>query len=263
MLASVTYTYAISVEPLPKVISITRYLVIEYRPLTTHAFSLVLTKKDWYDYQLTYEVRWKPRGFEPVINYYPRLSFYFLQIFDGGWDQKLRFIVKAYSIKLKGTFDFNTEYQYRFSKGNVNGTDVNRIVNRSVSRLKYVSNFKSIYNFELQYSYSLNYFKQKGITVLKANNADAALTLSQRIDFSKKFFVGSLYSHYKYSFGEFNQLGVFSTWKINRSTRVELRGVNLLNQRFYTMQSNDVNNIFRLETAVARPYVLVTVSQSF
>jgi|GEM_PF-2676243 len=250
-------------DSLIEAVSLIRLASQDYKPVSTHGIGLSLTRKGWVDYGFGYSFVWQTNNFEPVIQYDPRLTLYYMELFGGGIRHKVRFNAKVYSMKMKGTFFLNTQYQNQHTSGELNGTPVKRIANSLKSSLRYVSNFKTMYNFEISYTHGLNYFRQKGADKLRSNNQDELLYLSQRLDISKSFFIGAAYSYYQFSAGSFNQADVFSTWQITASTRLDLRAVNLLNQKVYRIQSNDVNNEFKMDYDVAKPYLLISIQQQF
>ena len=244
-------------------VSVMRLISHQYKPVSMHLASLTLTRTGWVDYRVSYQVKWRPRSLEPEIIYNPQLSIYYYKLFSGGWNNAIKGNIKVYSLKLRGTFYLNAGFENKFNKGESNSLLVNRVINSINTSIKYVSNYKTIWNFEVSYMNNLNFFRQTGAELLKTKNRDVLLYLSQRLDISKSFFIGAAYNYYKYSFGHFNQADIFSSWQISPSLRVDLKFINVFAQKNYRMQFNDVNNEFKMETAVAKPYAMLMVNWQF
>lgn len=244
-------------------VSVMRLMAPEFKPVSMHLASLTITKSGWVDYRLSYQVKWRPRSMEPEIIYNPQLSVYFFKLFAGGLSNTLKGNIKLYSLKLKGTFFLNAGFENKFNKGESNSLLVNRMVNRFNTSVKYVSNYKTIWNFEVSFMNNFNYFRQSGAEHLRTNNQDILVYLSQRLDISKSFFIGAAYNFYKYSFGQFNQADIFSAWQISPSLQVKMKLINAFAEKAYRVQFNDVNNEFRMETGVAKPYAMFMVNWQF
>ncbi len=234
-----------------------------YKPVTVHGLSVSFSKIDWLEYKFKYSFRWVPENFKTVVNYDPKLSFYYLRLFAGNFRHKMQFNIKAYSLKLKGTFFADVTGQHLISEGSVNEKRVVRKVSTLSPSLKFVSNFKKLYNFEVSYQRNYSKYVQLAADKLKTNNSDYVLSAKHKIDFSKTFMLGMVNSYYKYSNGDFSQLDVFSSWQVNNKMRLDFKGINLLNQKSFKFTFNDVNNIFRQELYVAKPYFLTSISFKF
>lgn len=243
--------------------SVMRLISSGYQPVSVHRVSIGVSRKGWVDYHFSFQIKWRPRSLESEIVYNPQLSIYFFKLFAGGLSNTLKGSIKIYSIKMKGTFFLNAGFENKFNKGESNSLLVNRIVNSLNTSLRYVSNFKSLWNFELSYMNNFNHFRQTGDKLLKTKNHDVIFYLSQRLDISKSFFIGASYNYYKYSFGQFNQAEIYSSWQMIPSIRIDLKCVNALAQKNYRMQFNDVNNEFKLETPVTNPYLMINMNLSF
>lgn len=250
-------------DSLIEAVSLIRLATRGYEPISVHGAELSLERKGWVNYNLKYSFRWFSKNFESVLQYDPRLTLYYMQSFSGGTRHRIELVAKTYSLKLKGTIYVNAQYRHERSNGELNGVVVGRVINSINSSLRYVSNFKTMYNFELSYTHGLIRYGQRGTDRLNSKSSNDMFYLSQRLDISKSIFIGFAYNYYRFGFGNFSQADIFSTWQIATSTRINLMGINVFNQKSYRTQFNDVNNEFKMETPVAKPYVLFSVQQQF
>lgn len=235
----------------------------QYKPVTIHTYGVRLSKPDWLEYSLGYDLRWMPNSYTQQINYNPKLSFVFYDILGEYISHDLQFGLKAYSLKLKGTFNVNVSARHQVNDGIVNGVSVTNVLKQLSPSVRYISNFKGAYNFEVNYRHHFNDYTQKGNNSVRLKNSDFLISFAQRIIFSESFVLGFSNGYHKFQNGSFVRFDLTANWYLNSKWQLSVKGVNLLNSNSFKNQFNDVNNMYRFETAITKPFVLFSVNRKF
>lgn len=234
-----------------------------YKPVAVSKIAISLNRDGWIKSALSYKYSWQPVNYTTTVFYDPKITFYGFILTDKKIVQSASLKFKSYSMKAKGTFVLSFPIEEERSFGIVNEKNVEVIFRNFIPSLKYVSNFKKKYNFEINYRENIFSFMQRGSGEIKSNSNSLSMDFAQRFDLSKRFIVGSFFSIQAFKTGNFSQLDLFSIWQYNKRLRLDLKGVNLLNQRSYKSEFVDANNAFRFETFATKPYFLIGVNYSF
>ncbi len=234
-----------------------------YKPITQHYYAFTLTKNGWYDYRLSYNFRWNPKSYTTQVLYDPKLSFSFYNLLGENLEHNAQFNLKAYSLKLKGTFHVNLAAKQQTNNGVVNDVPVTNVVKSLSPSLRYISNFKGAYTIEVIYKHNFNHYKQKGQYDLSLSNSDYLVSLSQRVIFSKKIAIQISNAYQKFQSGEFTRFEILGHWFADKNWHITIKGANLFNNLSFKNQFNNPNNIYRSETLITEPFVLLSISRKF